>query len=220
MAQISIAIYAAKEANNHNPDIQQITRNYVDECFSATDYDRSYTIPNNYPDPPNENSLEKQDGTTCRDISTYNLLVGWFDDYVGCNNLPRPDDGILLVTNSNHGGGGQAGNVATVDGYWACADLSTSTTNNFACSRAHRDMAIAAQEAGHMFGLEHSHGFGYEDINVPSEWYSTPQFAGREEPLDEQENACGTYVGNFDKDQHDRCYEFNWSGCSENNITI
>lgn len=219
---IKWTFYATEQAYDHNWNIKEITRNYALDCFEATNYDVSITLADHRPNPPEEHSLggsdDQIDNTTCKSSpSSYSYLCNWFQDYIDCNNLPISEDGVLLITDGPHGGGVSDGYYATVDAYHACADLTTSSTQERACSRAHRDMSVACQELGHNLSLDHDHGYAYQGVNNSDNWYMTPMRSTRAEELDEQYNRCDDYVGDFTT--HDRCYEFAWSECSEKNIT-
>lgn len=226
MADFEVAVYLTYElqnygSNNYGNKFQAKDRaeTFIEGAFNRHGYSVSFVDTTDYsPAPPTE-KYKDSFTTACpcdyRYDCSYDYLVGWFDDWLNCNEVQAEDSTILLskVDNVNGGAAGGGGTVAHAQTGKHVCDL-PSSYEEYGWNDEDNGMNTVLHEIGHNLmgntGDEGNDGVGHHDVAKLSsrvDWYTITAM-----DINGSENDCqDTYNNDF------QGWEHTWSDCCVSN---
>lgn len=218
MATVEVKIWATDKLYSRDSEVYKKLENGIVNSFEFADgYTASVLQATQNIDAPVEDPFASFTAAPCGTSVDYDNLLQWWDDYLACTSIAEADHSNLLVTdNSGLGGFGERPGNAAVSAGRQLTDLSTDPTVG-GCTAAKDALQTALHEVGHNLSLYHDNGNLYEDGD---KYYTTNMLNGYEENNDGQDNRCGKYVPEIDKDSQTHCHDAGWFDCEENNFNI
>lgn len=180
MASYEVAVYITDALYNYGDSdfndgyvAQKRAQTYIQGAFDRTSHSVSFVDPDSTPNAPTE-YYNKSFTTACpcdpRYNCSYDRLLGWFKDWVECNNKPQAADSNLLLSKTDNVNGG----VAYGGGIYAHAQTGKyvarlyDTYEEYGYKKSHDGMNTAYHEMGHNFmgdtGDGDGDGVGHHDV--------------------------------------------------------
>jgi len=226
MGSYEIAVYVTDSLYNRCQDnhgdgyiAQTRAKTYLQGAFDRTNHSVSFLTPPSTPNAPTE-YYSKSFTTACpcdtRYNCSYEALLGWFQDWVECNNKPKAQDSNILLSNTSNVNGGlaqvPAGTYAHAQTGRYIARLPPSY-EKYGMKESHNGMHTAIEVVGHNLigSVDDDDGDGgkHHDLAVIKDHgYQKETITGM--GIKGSQNECGTYWDTSTIDGN----EMAWSDCA------
>jgi|GEM_PF-3105514 len=226
MADKNVYLYQTQSLHDRLSDSQRSlerTKTCIEGAFDRINLSVDVEIKSETPDPPQEEYRDVTGSAPCSSkCSSWGWLVGWFRDWLDCENLQsghdKHDDVSVLISNTDETSGGASfPRCVHVQAGYHLSDLPASYENS-GTGDPHAAMDTVLHELGHSFmedtstNYEHNSGNTDRTSSSSTKYETTPMGA----IVGKDENECGNdhyYDKGPSTGTEDVNYRAIWSEC-------